>query len=109
MNRVQFWILNGLGIVLVVLFGLHIFLSNLAVSGQNRMVSVQRFLQEGQYCDTRVRQLATRIYQVSQQTQDQALKDLLTRQDIRIAPPQQQAQPGAEQPAPDTSTPTPTR
>jgi hypothetical protein len=41
---------------------------------------------EGQSFDLHVRQVAARIYQVSQQTQDQGLKDLLTRQQITIAP-----------------------
>lgn len=86
MNKIQFWVLTALSIFIVVILGLQIVLLRMANYDQARVAQAQQIIQEGQACDVRVRQLAARIYQVAQQTQDQGLKDLLTRQQITLAP-----------------------
>ena len=97
MNRNQFWVLiTGSCLVVLFLF-LQVFLSRQAQYAQARLIAAQQVVTEGRNCDVRLRQLATRIYQVSTQTQDQALKDLLTRQQISVpaAATQPAAQPSA--------------
>ncbi len=86
MNRIQFWILTGLsGVVLLLLVG-HIFLVRQTNFEQNRLVAVQQAVNQGQAFQSNFKQLAVRIYQLSQQSQDPGLKELLVRQQIAISP-----------------------
>jgi hypothetical protein len=102
MNRNQFWILTGGSCLIVFFFVLQAVFAAQARAGQVRVLQAQQLITQGGQCYTRVRDLATRIYQVSQQTQDQQLKDLLTRQHV-ITPSSAPAS------TTDTSSATPTR
>ena len=86
MNRTYFWTLTCLSSLIAVLLILQIFFVYLTKRDQVLLIQRQQIVNEGQAYDLHVRQVAARIYQVSQQTQDQGLKDLLTRQQISIAP-----------------------
>jgi hypothetical protein len=97
MNRIQFWILTGLSSVFVLLLFLQIFLGRAALFEQGQMQMAQQALQQGQAFQGNLKQLAMRIVQVSQQTGDPGLKDLLTRQQISFQP---QDANGATAPAP---------
>lgn len=55
---------------------------------QNRLSQAQLIVTQAQAFQSNLKQLAVRIYQVSQQTQDQGLKDLLVRQQISFNPSQ---------------------
>jgi len=87
MNRTYFWILTCLSSLIALLLIFQIILIRITTYDQSLLAQKQQFVNQGQQCEIRMRQLATRIYQVSQQTQDQGLKDLLTRQQITITPP----------------------
>ena len=97
MNRIQFWILNGLAGFLVLLFVVQIVLVRSAIYEQNQVALAQQALQQGQAFQGNLKQLAMRIVQVSQQTNDQGLKDILARQQITFTP---QGADGATAPAP---------
>jgi hypothetical protein len=86
MNRIQFWVLIYLSSLIAILLILQIIFVRMTTYDQVRLVQRQQIVTEGEAYDLHVRQVAARIYQVSQQTQDQGLKDLLTRQQISIAP-----------------------
>ena len=66
---------------------LQIIFIRITAADQARFLERQRFVADGQSFDLHVRQVAARIYQVSQQTQDQGLRDILVRQHVSIAPP----------------------
>lgn len=87
MNRIHFLILTGLSSLIAILLILQIVFVHMTKQEEARLVRVREIVTEGQAYDLHARQVATRIYQVSQQTQDQGLKDLMTRQQISIAPP----------------------
>ena len=100
MTRNQYWILFG-GACLVALFLLlQLICVHNAEFSQYRLAMAQQAVSEGQNCDMRTRQLATRIYQLAQQTQDAGLKDLLARQQIVSNPPAAPAAAPAPAPAP---------
>ncbi len=85
MTRTQHWILLA-GSCLVVLFlFLQVLFAREAQYGQARLLAAQQAITNGRECAVRLNQLATRIYQLSIQTQDQGLKDLMTRQHF-VAP-----------------------
>ncbi len=103
MTRTQFLVLTSLSALVAALFLLQIAIMRLAQGDQSRLLQARAVISQGQACDQRMRQLATRVYQVAQQTQDPGLKDLLTRQQIVIS-----ANPAADAaaaPAADSSTP----
>jgi hypothetical protein len=70
--------------LVAVFLGLQAIYAKLSQHSQLEVVAAQQTIQEGQASEQRRRQLAVRIYQVAQQNQDQALRDLLTRQGITI-------------------------
>jgi len=86
MNRTYFWILTSLSSLITLLLLLQILLVCMAKNDEVRLAQRQQFVNLGQQSEVHLRQLAGRIYQVSQQTQDPALKELLTRQQISITP-----------------------
>jgi hypothetical protein len=106
MNRIQFWLLVSLSsLVLVVLIsqaGFAVWSERIQV----KLLGVQQIIQQGRACDQRWRQLIGRIAEVSQKTQDQALKDLLTRQGITVKVNSDSSSGAAPSPAPP-STPAP--
>ena len=87
MNRIQFWTLNGLAGFLVLLFIIQIALVRAAIFEQNQVALAQQALQQGQAFGGNLKQLAMRIAQVSQTSNDPALKDLLARHQITLTPP----------------------
>jgi len=87
MNRIQFWILIGASSLIVLLLLLQVVFARGAAYSQARNAQAQQILAQGQTCSTRLGQLAGRVYQLSQSTGDQGLKDLLTRQQLTFTPP----------------------
>jgi len=86
MNRIQFFILTGLSSLIALLLIGHIFLQRQATYEQALYSQAQQAVSVGQASQAMMKQLALRIFQDSQKTQDQALKDLLTRQQITYTP-----------------------
>lgn len=87
MNRIQFWILNGLAGFIVLLLLAQILLSRAAGYEQGQMAQAQQLVNQGQAFGGNLQKLALRLVQVSQQNPgDQALKDLLGRQQISFTP-----------------------
>jgi hypothetical protein len=97
MNRLQFIIVTSLSAVIALCIFLQIILVRISATDDQRAREAQASIQQGQLCLNRLQQIAGRIAQVAQQQDDQALKDLLTRQNIQIKPA----------PAADTTTTTP--
>jgi len=95
MNRIQFFVLTGLSSLIGLLLIGHIFLVRQTNLEQNRLAYAQQIVSQGQGYQSNLKQLALRIYQDSQKTQDQGLKDLLTRQQINCTP-NAPAEPGNE-------------
>ena len=95
MNRIQFFVLTGLSSLVVLLLIGHIFLVRSTNFEQNRLAYAQQVINQGQTAQGNLKQLAIRIYQDSQRTNDQGLKDLLTRQQISY-----KANPPADEPGP---------
>ena len=87
MNRIQFFILTGLSSLIALLLVGHIFLQRQATYEQALYSQAQQTISIGQASQAMMKQLAVRIFQDSQKTQDQGLKDLLTRQQITYTPP----------------------
>jgi hypothetical protein len=107
MNRIQFFVLTGLSSLILCLLIGHIFLVRQANFEQNRLAQAQQVINQGQAFQGNLKQLAVRIYQDSQKSGDQGLKDLLTRQQITYNP-QPEGTNGAEPtipPAPANNTP----
>lgn len=100
MNRIQFWSLNALSGLVVVLLLAQILLVRQSNFEQNRLALAQQALSQGQAFQGNLKQLAMRIVQVSQQTNDQALKDLLARQQISFTPTTQDSGSGSSSSAP---------
>jgi len=86
MNRIQFFVLTGLSsLVLLLLIG-HIFLVRQATIEQNRLAQAQQIINQAQVFQGNLKQLAVRIFQDSQKSQDPGLKELLERQQIKYTP-----------------------
>jgi len=86
MNRIQFFVLTGLSSLIVLFLIGHIFLVRYSNYEQNRLAAAQQVINQGQVFQGNLKQLAVRIFQDSQKTGDQGLKDLLTRQQISYNP-----------------------
>ena len=85
MKNYEFWILNGLSGLVVVLLTTHVFVMRAASSQQQQLVLAQQFVNQGQQAQSFVQQLAVRINTESQKGGgNQALKDLLTREQIKV-------------------------
>ena len=87
MNRIQFFLLIGLSTLVVLLLVGHILLVRQTNFEQNRLAAAQQVINQAQAFQGNLKQLAVRIYQDSQKTQDPGLKDLLDRQQIKYTPP----------------------
>jgi len=107
MNRIQFFVLTGLSSLVVLLLIGHILLVRQTNFEQNRLAAAQQVINQGQAFQGNLKQLAVRIYQDSQKTQDPGLKELLDRQQIKYNPPPEST-PATDSPAPATPTPSPT-
>ncbi len=86
MNRIQFFVLVGLSSLVVLLLVGHIALVRQTNFEQNRLAAAQQVINQGQTFQGNLKQLAVRIFQDSQKTGDQGLKDLLQRQQISYNP-----------------------
>ncbi len=86
MNRIQFLVLTSLSGVVALLLLLHIYLVRQSNFEQNRLAAAQQVVNQGQALQGNLKQLAIRIYQDSQKTQDPGLKELLDRQQIKFTP-----------------------
>ena len=84
MNRIQFFVLTGLSSLVLLLLVGNLFLARETGIAQGQLAAAQQNINQGQAFATNWKQLATRIAQDSQKTQDQGLKDILTRQQITI-------------------------
>ncbi len=95
MTRIQFWILIGASSLVALMLLLQVIFGNMAQTAQVKVVSAQQFVQESRRHEAELKELAQQIYHVSVQNQDQALRDLLTRQHITITPPAPTSGPAA--------------
>ncbi len=86
MNRIQFFVLTGLSGLVTILLIAHIFLVRQTNFEQNRLAIASQALQQGQAFQQNLKSLAIRILQVSQQSGDPGLKELLTRNQITYTP-----------------------
>jgi hypothetical protein len=84
MKRYQFWTLVACSSLVVLLLLLQVIFERAGQVARIQVLQAQQIIANGRTCDTRIRQLANRIYQVSLQNNDQGLKDLLTRQQITV-------------------------
>ena len=104
MNRLQFLIVTILsGIVALCIF-LQIIFVRLLGADQSRLRDTEQALQAGQNDFTHLQQIATRVAQLAQQQNDEALRDLLARQNIQIKANPDEA---TSAPAPAPATPAP--
>jgi hypothetical protein len=87
MSRAQFLALLVGSLLVLLALVLQVTFSIKAQGAQRQVVIAQQTITTGRDCDVRLQQLATRIYQVGTQYQDQALKDLLVRQNIAVKLP----------------------
>jgi hypothetical protein len=101
MNRIQFFVLTGLSSLVVLLLIGHVFLTRQTNFEQNRLAQAQQVINQGQTFQANLKQLAVRIYQDSQKSGDQGLKDLLARQQITYNPTPEPTTPN-EAPTPTT-------
>jgi hypothetical protein len=86
MNRIQFFVLTGMSSLVVLLLIGQIFLVREATYEQNRLALAQQNITQAQAFQANLKQLAVRIFQDSQKSGDQGLKDLLARQQISYTP-----------------------
>jgi hypothetical protein len=102
MNRLQFFILTGLSIVLVLLLLAHIALALSVGRGQANWAAAQQLATRGNVAQNGLKQLAMRIIQDSQRTADPGLKDLLARNQITYNPPTNSTETPAAPPSPSS-------
>ena len=86
MNRIQFFVLTGLSSLLLLLLVGHIFLVRQAGIEKGHLAQAQQIVNQAQSFQGNLKQLAVRIFQDSQKTQDPGLKELLERQQIKYTP-----------------------
>ncbi len=87
MNRIQFFVLTGLSSLVTLLLLAHIALAYEVNKEQTQVAGAQQFLNLGNAAKTELQQIAVRVWQDSQRTNDPGLKDLLARQQITYQPP----------------------
>ncbi len=88
MNRIQFYTLNALGVLFVGLVAIHFVSAHRLNYAQSQMIQAQQKIAQASTATSELKQLAIRVVEVQQKTNDQALKDLMARQHIVThAPP----------------------
>ena len=108
MNRIQFWVLVTLSSLVIIFLALQAVFAVFSQHMQIQVAYAQQAIQQGRAYDQRWRQLIERIVEVSQKSQDQGLKDILTRQGVTVrqAPSPSSPEPAAAPaPAPAPSNP----
>jgi uncharacterized membrane protein YcaP (DUF421 family) len=91
MNRNEFLIVTGLSALVAALLIVQIVFVRMANYDQLRAMQAQQIINQGQVSLKNLQQVALRTAQLSQQTGDQGLKDLMARQQIAIGPAQNQS------------------
>ena len=88
MNRIQFYILVGLSSMLVVFLALNLWLVHKVTFQQGEVSSLQQAFTQGRDVQQKLTQLIQRInVEVQKTPPNQALKDILTREQINIKAP----------------------
>jgi hypothetical protein len=95
MNRPQFWILTIGSCLAVVFFVAQDITTHEMEKSQVRLIQARQFVNQNQAYMNFLNRLAATVYQVAQQTQDQPLKDMVTRHHIVYRPPDTNAAPAA--------------
>jgi hypothetical protein len=110
MNRVQFIIVTTLSGIVALCILLQIIFVRLLGADQSRLRDTEQALQAGQNDFNHLQQIAKSVAQLAQQQNDQALRDLLARNNIQIkaSPDESNASAPAPAPAPAPATPAPT-
>jgi hypothetical protein len=86
MNRIQFWILTSFSILVVLLLVGQVVLGRLTDNARLRVAAAQQVIGQGEASQSMLKQLAARIYQDAEKTQDPGLKDLVSREQISFNP-----------------------
>lgn len=102
MNRIHFFVLTGLSSLVVLLLISNIFLARQVGYLQGETAMAQSEINQAQGFQNNLRQLALRVYQDAQKTQDAGLKDIVNRQQITFTPTQGGTN-STETPAPPTT------
>ena len=103
MNRIHFFVLTGLCSLVLLLLISNIFLARQVGYLQQQTAMAQSDISQAQGFQNNLRQLALRIYQDSNKTQDAGLKEIVTRQQITFTPSQASGTNGTEAPAATTT------
>jgi len=103
MNRIHFFVLTGLCSLVLLLLISNIFLARQVGYLQQQTAVAQSDINQAQGFQNNLRQLALRIYQDSNKTQDAGLKEIVTRQQITFTPAQAGATNGTDAPASPTT------
>jgi hypothetical protein len=109
MNRIQFVVLVGLSSLLVLFMMAHLYLAHKVGYQQATASALQQGLSQGRDIYQKLNLLARRINNEAQKTpSDQALKDILTHQQITIKNPDASSSPSSSDtsavPAPTSTT-----
>jgi hypothetical protein len=102
MNRIQFWILTTFSVLVVLLLVGQVVLGRLTETARLHVAAAQQVISRGEASQSMLKQLAARIYQDAEKTQDQGLKDLVSREQISFNPSNANSG-GASSPAPSSS------
>jgi hypothetical protein len=84
MKRTQFLVLVSLSSLVFLFLALQAGFAIWSQKIQYKIMVAQQIVQQGRACDQRWRQLIGRVAEVSQKSQDQGLKDILSRQGVTI-------------------------
>jgi|SRR5579871_5956320 len=103
MTRLQFIIVTVLASVVAICLFLQMFLAHASALDESRLRLTGEALEEGQLDYNRLQQLANLTASVASQKDDQALRDVLIRNNIQVKAP---TPPSASNPAPAPATPT---
>src|SRR5277367_2199312 len=109
MNRNEFLIVTCLSALVAILLIVQVVVARMAGYEQTQVYRAQQYISQGEVCLKNLKQVALRTAQLSQQKDDQGLKDLMARNQIAIGNPNQGADGSAQAaPAPESTSPAPT-
>jgi len=86
MTRLQFIILTALSVLVALSLFLNLYLAQASVVDENRLRLTGEALQEGQLDYNRLQQVANWTATLAEQKDDQALRDVLDRNNIQMKP-----------------------
>ncbi len=87
MTRVQFIVLTCLSVFVALCILLELYLSHAEGQEEIRLASVTRELQQGQLDYNHLQQVANWTAAIADRQNDQALRDVLARNNIQVKPP----------------------